>query len=255
MKRNLCIKFTNLSKHDCKLKFEIWHAARLRAVVHAGLCACHVCVSVLPCVPPCVLPCPPSFCASPMRSPSPCAPRSSCVILSVLLVSSILCQAMCLTVCLNAPSMCPPPISIRGMPPCVLPCVPPCVLPCVPLCVPPCVPSVCFCAFFWCPPVCQAACPHRVSACTFHVSPNFPSGHATVRPSVRPTVRPSVCPSVRPVCVLLRVLLMSSSVSSCVPHRVSPYTIHMSPQFSSGCVSPRAVHVFTPQCPSGHAAV
>ena len=109
--------------------------------------------------------------------------------------------------------------------------------------------------------------PHRVSPCTFHVSPQFPSWHATVRPSVRPavrlsvrpsmfpimcpTVRPSVCPSVRPVCVLLRVLLVSSNVSSCVPHRVSPCTIHVTPQFPSGCVSPRAVHVFTPNVHPG----
>ena len=173
MKRNLCIKFTNLSKHDCKLKFEIWHAARLRAVVHAGLCACHVCV-----------------CAS-VRASMRAA------------VSPIL---------LCVPHALPLPMCSSKL-----------------LCNPECSSGV----FHFV----SSHVPHRVSQCAVHVSsPNFHPGHAAVRPSMcsamRPSVRPSVCPSVRAICVLLRVLLVSSRVSSCVPPPCVCMHLPCVPQFS-----------------------
>ena len=128
------------------------------------------------------------------------------------------------------------------MPPCDLPCVPHAFTPrahpflCVILRVLPMSSSA------------SSRVPHRVSPCTFHVSPQFPSWHATVRSSVRPavrlsvrpsvfpvmcpTVRPSVCPSVRPVCVLLRVLLVSSNVSI----RVPTVFLHAPPMDGGGVV-------------------
>ena len=161
----------------------------------------------------------------------------------------------------------PPCVSMHR--PCVSlnfhPGMPPCDLPCVPHAFPPCAHPF-LCVILRVLPMSSSASsrvPHRVSPCTFHVSPQFPSWHATVRSSVRPavrlsvrpsvfpvmcpTVRPSVCPSVRPVCVLLRVLLVSSNVSSCVPYCVSPCTIHVSPPISIRlCFSTRRPCVHPP---------
>ena len=146
----------------------------------------------------------------------------------------------------------PPCVSMHR--PCVSlnfhPGMPPCDLPCVPHAFPPCAHPF-LCVILRVLPMSSSASsrvPHRVSPCTFHVSPQFPSWHATVRSSVRPavrlsvrpsvfpvmcpTVRPSVCPSVRPVCVLLRVLLVSSNVSI----RVPTVFLHAPPMDGGGVV-------------------